>query len=82
MKLILFLLLGACADGSEVNSEWKNSVLNAAETLVTAIKKSPSPLPLPDQNVKDILLKWLQPVSIFQIYDYLIVFNIGIFTLK
>ncbi|XP_033216200.1 liprin-beta-1 isoform X2 [Belonocnema kinseyi] len=55
------IISGVCADGSEVNSEWKNSVLNAADNLVTAIKKAPSPLPLPDQNVIDVLVKWLQP---------------------
>ena len=65
-KINFNLLLGACADGSEVNNEWKDSVFDAARNLVTAIKNAPNSLPPPDKNMADILLKWLQPVSIFR----------------
>ncbi|KAM0733030.1 hypothetical protein ACS0PU_012579 [Formica fusca] len=59
------IISGACAESSTEsgNSEWKNSVKEAARNLVTAIKSAPSPPPPPDAVTEDILLQWMQPVS-------------------
>lgn len=58
------MFTGACAENSaEGNSEWKNSVKEAARNLVAVIKTAPTPPPPPDVATEDILLQWMQPVS-------------------
>lgn len=58
-------MLGVCTDSNnEGNTEWKDSVKEAAKNLVTAIKNSPSPPSPPDTATTEILLQWMQLVNI------------------
>lgn len=55
------IISGVCTDSNnEGNTEWKDSVKEAAKNLVTAIKNSPSPPSPPDTATTEILLQWMQ----------------------
>ncbi|XP_043462051.1 liprin-beta-1 [Leptopilina heterotoma] len=55
------IISGTCAENSEANNEWKDSVVDSAKNLVTAITEAQCPLPSLDKEVVEVLLKWLQP---------------------
>lgn len=55
------IISGTCAENIEANNEWKDSVVDSAKNLVTAITEAQCPLPSLDKKVVEALLKWLQP---------------------
>ncbi|XP_034950174.1 liprin-beta-2 isoform X4 [Chelonus insularis] len=55
------IISGACADGTDSLTDWKDPVKEATRNLVVAIQSSSSPPPPPDVNTIDILLQWMIP---------------------